>query len=57
MDLTDGEVCAAPLCLSLLPAVAVARDGVAIAVAAARDGCEGVAIAVAGVVDGPRQHP
>jgi len=24
MDLTDGEVCAAPLCLSLLPAVAVA---------------------------------
>jgi hypothetical protein len=35
MDLTDGEVCAAPLCLSLLPAVAVA---VAIAVAGMVDG-------------------
>jgi hypothetical protein len=35
MDLTDGEVCAASLCLSLLPAVAVA---VAIAVAGMVDG-------------------
>ncbi len=57
MDLTDGEVCAAPLCLSLLPAVAVAREAVAIAVAAARDGCEGVAIDVACMVNGTRQHP
>ncbi len=50
MDLTDGEVCAAPLCLSLLPAVAVALDSCkAIAIA--------VAIAVAGMVDRTWQHP
>jgi hypothetical protein len=46
MDLTDGEVCGAPLCLSLLPAVAVALNG-----------CEAVIIAVAGMVDGTWQHP
>ncbi len=46
MDLTDGEVCGAPLCLSLLPAVAVARHC-----------CEAVAIDVACMVDGTRQHP